>query len=146
MCSSDLVPILEPLASQLESVEHFVIITDDRSFATTLPSAHNYEDLLEGASDEYSPVKLDENSPAGLCYTSATTGRPKGVIYSHRGVVLHSMMEAQADTIGFRERDVVLPVVPMLHISDDRRVWQECTFLRSASHFNNTHTLSRYPT
>ena len=111
----DLAPLLEPLASQFESVEHFVIMTDDRSFTTTLPSAHNYEDLLEGASDEYSPVKLDENSPAGLCYTSATTGRPKGVIYSHRGVVLHSMMEAQADTIGFRERDVVLPVVPMFH-------------------------------
>ena len=111
----DLAPLLEPLASQFESVEHFVIMTDDRSFTTTLPSAPNYEDLLEGASDEYSPVKLDENSPAGLCYTSATTGRPKGVIYSHRGVVLHSMMEAQADTIGFRERDVVLPVVPMFH-------------------------------
>ena len=111
----DLVPILEPLASQLESVEHFVIMTDDRNFSTTLPSSHNYEDLLSGASDNYSPVKLDENAPAGLCYTSATTGRPKGVVYSHRAIVLHSMMEAQVDTIGFRERDVVLPIVPMFH-------------------------------
>ncbi len=111
----DLVPILEPLASQLESVEHFVIMTDDRSFTTTLPSAHNYEDLLSGATDDYSPAKLDENAPAGLCYTSATTGRPKGVVYSHRAIVLHSMMEAQVDTIGFRERDVVLPIVPMFH-------------------------------
>ena len=72
----DLVPILEPLASQFESVEHFIIMTDDRSFTTTLPSAHNYEDLLSGVSDEYSPVRVDENAPAGLCYTSATTGRP----------------------------------------------------------------------
>lgn len=111
----DLVPILEPLVSRLETVEHFVIMTDDRNFITTLPSAHNYEDLLAGISDEYSPVKVDENAPAGLCYTSATTGRPKGVIYSHRGIVLHSMMEAQHDTIGFRERDVVLPIVPMFH-------------------------------
>ena len=111
----DLVPILEPLVPQLESVEHFIIMTDDRSFTTTLPSAHNYEDLLSGVSDEYSPVRVDENSPAGLCYTSATTGRPKGVIYTHRAVVLHSMMEAQVDTIGFRERDVVLPIVPMFH-------------------------------
>lgn len=111
----DLAPILEPLVSRLESVEHFIIMTDDRAFSTSLPSAHNYEDLLSGASDDYSPVKLDENSPAGLCYTSATTGRPKGVVYSHRGVVLHSMMEAQADTVGFRERDVVMAVVPMFH-------------------------------
>ncbi|MCI0811656.1 MAG: AMP-binding protein, partial [Chloroflexi bacterium] len=111
----DLVPILEPLVSQLESVEHFIIMTDDRSFTTTLPSAHNYEDLLSGVSDEYSPVRVDENAPAGLCYTSATTGRPKGVIYTHRGVVLHSMMEAQVDTVGFRERDVVLPIVPLFH-------------------------------
>ncbi|MCH8989988.1 MAG: long-chain fatty acid--CoA ligase [Chloroflexi bacterium] len=111
----DLVPILEPLVPQLESVEHFIIMTDDRNFSTTLPSAHNYEDLLSGVSDNYSPVKLGENSPAGLCYTSATTGRPKGVVYSHRAIVLHSMMEAQVDTIGFRERDVVLPVVPMFH-------------------------------
>ena len=111
----DLVSILEPLAPQLESVEHFIIMTDDRNFTTTLPSAHNYEDLLSGVSDEYSPVKVDETAPAGLCYTSATTGRPKGVIYTHRGIVLHSMMEAQFDTTGLRERDVVLPIVPMFH-------------------------------
>ena len=115
LVDQDLVPVLEPLASRLESVEHFIIMTDDRSFSTSLPSAHNYEDLLSEAADNYSPVKLDENSPAGLCYTSATTGRPKGVIYSHRGVVLHSMMEAQTDTIGFRERDVVMAIVPMFH-------------------------------
>lgn len=115
LVDSDLVPILEPLVPRLESVKHYIIMTDDRSFTTTLPSAHNYEDLLSGASDTYSPAKLDENAPAGLCYTSATTGRPKGVIYSHRGVVLHSMTEAQVDTVGVRERDVVLPIVPMFH-------------------------------
>ena len=111
----DLAQLLEPLAPRLESVEHFIIMTDDRNFSTTFPSAHNYEDLLAGASDTYSPVKQDENEPAGLCYTSATTGRPKGVVYSHRGIVLHSMMEAQADTIGFQERDSVMAIVPMFH-------------------------------
>ena len=111
----DLVPILEPLVSRLRTVQHYIIMTEDRGFSTTLPSAHIYEDLLSGASDTYSPAKLDENAPAGLCYTSATTGRPKGVIYSHRGVVLHSMTEAQVDTMGVRERDVVLPIVPMFH-------------------------------
>lgn len=111
----DLAAILEPLAPRLESVKHFIIMTDDRSFTTSLPSSHNYEDLLSGASDVYSPIKLDENSPAGLCYTSATTGRPKGVVYSHRGLVLHSMMEAQVDIVGFRERDVVMAIVPMFH-------------------------------
>ena len=111
----DLVPILEPLVDRFKSVEHFIIMTDDRSFTTSLPSAHNYEDLLSDASDTYSPVTISENDPAGLCYTSATTGRPKGVIYTHRGLVLHSMMEAQFDSIAMRERDVVLPIVPMFH-------------------------------
>ncbi len=111
----DLVPILEPLASRLESVEHFVILTDDRNFETSLPSVHIYEDLLSHASDEYDSPPLDENDPAGLCYTSATTGRPKGVTYSHRAQILHAMMECIADSTGVRERDVVLPVVPMFH-------------------------------
>ena len=57
----------------------------------------------------------DENAPAGLCYTSATTGRPKGVVYSHRGIYLHSMAVSQADTIGIRERDVIMAMVPMFH-------------------------------
>ena len=111
----DLVPILEPLASRLETVEHFVILTDDRNFETSLPSAHIYEEMLSGASDEYDSPPLDENDPAGLCYTSATTGRPKGVTYTHRAQILHAMMECSADSAGVRERDVVLAMVPMFH-------------------------------
>ena len=111
----DLAPVLEALAPQLESVEHFVVMTDDRDFTTSLPSAHNYEDLLERASGEYLPVDLDETAPAGLCYTSATTGRPKGVTYTHRGIYLHTMTECQADMVGIRERDVVMAMVPMFH-------------------------------
>ena len=111
----DLAPILEAVAHRLESVEHFVVMTGDREFSTTLPSAKNYEDLLAAASAEYRSAELDENAPAGLCYTSATTGRPKGVVYSHRGIFLHSMVETQVDSIAIRERDVIMAVVPMFH-------------------------------
>ena len=111
----DLVPILEPLASRLETVEHFIIMTDDSDFKTSLPSAHIYEELLADASAEFEAPALNENDPAGLCYTSATTGRPKGVVYTHRSQILHAMMECSADAAGVRERDVVMAVVPMFH-------------------------------
>lgn len=111
----DLVPIIEELAPRLESVEHFVILTNDPHFSTTLPSSHLYEDLLSRASDAYTPVESDEFAPMGLCYTSATTGRPKGVLYTHRGVYLHSMAECMADALAISERDVVMAVVPMFH-------------------------------
>ncbi|MDP6548845.1 MAG: long-chain fatty acid--CoA ligase [Dehalococcoidia bacterium] len=111
----DLAPLIEALVPRLESVEHFVVTTDDREVPTSLPSPHIYEELLSRASDQHTPVEVDENAPAGLCYTSATTGRPKGVMYTHRGVFLHTMVECQVDTIGFRERDVVMAVVPMFH-------------------------------
>ena len=111
----DLVPILEPLAPRLENVEHFVIMTGDSGFQTSLPSAHIYEELMEASSDLFESPPLDENDPAGLCYTSATTGRPKGVTYTHRAQILHAMMECSADAAGVRERDVVMAVVPMFH-------------------------------
>ncbi len=111
----DLVPIIEELAPKLESVEHFIILSEASNFSTTLPSAHSYEDLLAAASDEHQPALLDEYSPVGLCYTSATTGLPKGVMYTHRGVFLHSMAECMADTLALTERDVVMAVVPMFH-------------------------------
>ena len=111
----DLAPILEPLAPRLETVEHYIIMTADPEFQTSLPSARIYEELLAAASPEYAPPALDENAPAGLCYTSATTGRPKGVTYTHRSQVLHSLMECSADAVGVRERDVVMAVVPMFH-------------------------------
>ena len=111
----DLVPILEPLAPSLETVEHFVIMTGDSGFQTSLPSAHIYEDLLDGNPETFDRPPLDENDPAGLCYTSATTGRPKGVTYTHRAQILHAMMECSADSAGVRERDVVMAVVPMFH-------------------------------
>ena len=111
----DLVPVIEELAPRLESVEHFIIMTDDAKFSTTLPSVHSYEDLLSRASEQYAPVEVDEYTPSGLCYTSATTGRPKGVMYTHRGVYLHSMAECTVDALGICERDKVMAFVPMFH-------------------------------
>jgi len=111
----DLAPIIQGLAQQLESVEHFIVMADDRESTASLPSAHRYEELLAQASDQFIPVELDENAPAGLCYTSATTGRPKGVMYSHRGLFLHCMAECMADTLAFSEQDVVMAIVPMFH-------------------------------
>ncbi len=111
----DLAPIIEALAPGLESVERFIILTDDRGLTTSLPAALSYEKLLSRASDQFIPVEVDENAPAGLCYTSATTGRPKGVMYSHRGLFLHSMAECMADTLAFSEQDVVMAIVPMFH-------------------------------
>jgi fatty-acyl-CoA synthase len=115
LIDSDLAPLIEALVPRLESVEHFVVMTDDPEVSTSLPSARSYEKLLSRVSDRHTPVEVDENAPVGLCYTSATTGRPKGVMYTHRGVFLHTMAECQVDAIGIRERDVVMAVVPMFH-------------------------------
>ena len=111
----DLCPILEQLADRFETVEHFIILTDDPEPATSLPNAIGYETLLARASDEYVSPELAEDDPAGLCYTSATTGRPKGVTYSHRALYLHSMAECMADTAAFSERDTTMAIVPMFH-------------------------------
>lgn len=110
-------PHLEKMAPMLKTVKHFVVMSDSKEIPeTTLENVHSYEALLEKASDEYDyPEDLDENTPAGLCYTSATTGQPKGVIYSHRGLVLHSYALGLSDAMGLCERDVAMSIVPMFH-------------------------------
>ena len=111
----DLAPIIEGIAPRLESVEHYVILADEVGPDISLPGARSYEELLAGAGEDFTPPELDEYDPAGLCYTSATTGRPKGVVYSHRSLYLHSMAECMADTVAFSERDVTMAIVPMFH-------------------------------
>ncbi|MFQ5340214.1 MAG: long-chain fatty acid--CoA ligase [Anaerolineae bacterium] len=110
-----LLPALERVKDQLGGVENFVVMSDTGSFETALAPALNYETLIEGAPASYDFPVLDENDAAGMCYTSGTTGNPKGVVYSHRAIVLHSLGESLADTFGIMERDVVLPIVPMFH-------------------------------
>ncbi|MCL6447784.1 MAG: long-chain fatty acid--CoA ligase [Armatimonadetes bacterium] len=113
----DLLPLLERIAPDLKTVRHFVVMADEGEQLpeTRLSPVHSYEELLSRAPEEYDFPDLDEWSPAAMCYTTATTGNPKGVVYTHRGLFLHSLACAAADMMGIREEDVVMPVVPMFH-------------------------------
>ena len=109
-------PILEKLADKLKPIEKYIVLTDAAHMpATALKNAVPYEDWIAAADGDYAWKAFDENTAAGMCYTSGTTGSPKGVLYSHRSNVLHSMMAAQPDAMGLASRDVILPVVPMFH-------------------------------
>src|SRR5688572_1903017 len=110
------VPLLEKLADKLPRVERYVVLTDEAHMpATTLKNAVAYETWLAEVDGDFAWKLFDENTAAGMCYTSGTTGNPKGVVYSHRSNVLHSMMSAIPDAIGTSSQDVVMPVVPMFH-------------------------------
>ncbi len=113
----DLIPLLEEIKGKINTVKHFVVMSNEEELPdTSLGRVHSYEKLLAGAADSFDfPDDLDEYSPAAMCYTTATTGDPKGVVYTHRGLYLHSMCVGLADTLGLSERDIVLPVVPMFH-------------------------------
>ncbi|UJL29348.1 long-chain fatty acid--CoA ligase [Mycobacterium sp. TJFP1] len=112
-----LLPVLWPLADQLPEVRYFVVI-DDGTDHEIPDSARilSYSGLLaDSAPFDGAFVVDDENTAAAMCYTSGTTGNPKGVVYSHRSTVLHSLAALAADVLGLSERDVVMPVVPMFH-------------------------------
>lgn len=110
-----LVPAMEKLAPLFKSVTHYVVMSESLP-ETTLPNAIAYEDLIRGEREAYDFPPLDETDAAGMCYTSGTTGNPKGVVYSHRSIVLHSMGLAMTSSFGIAESDVVMPVVPMFHV------------------------------
>jgi fatty-acyl-CoA synthase len=109
-----LVPVFEKFRENI-GVEHAVVVTEGGEVPEGMIS---YEDLLDDADEgDFEYPEFDEKQASAMCYTSGTTGRPKGVLYSHRSIVLHSMMAAMGNTFALSERDCVLPVVPMFHVN-----------------------------
>jgi fatty-acyl-CoA synthase len=113
-----LIPLLQPLLGKIPSVQQIVLMTDAPSASHSengLGDVLDYESLLAAESESYPWPKLSERMAAAMCYTSGTTGNPKGVVYSHRSQYLHTMGVLQADSLGITEKDTVLPIVPMFH-------------------------------
>ncbi|QQD22934.1 long-chain-fatty-acid--CoA ligase [Oceanospirillaceae bacterium ASx5O] len=112
------VPLLEKIQDQITGVEGFVVLCDeDKMPATSLPNAHCYETLINAESDVFSWPEFDERAAASMCYTSGTTGNPKGVLYSHRSTVLHAMASIGEEALGLASTSCFLPVVPMFHVN-----------------------------
>jgi fatty-acyl-CoA synthase len=109
-------PIIEKIGPLVKSLRKVIVLTDKAHMPqTTLPNVAAYEEWLENADGDYAWLELDENAAAGMCYTSGTTGNPKGVVYSHRSNVLHAMIACMPDAMGISARDAILPIVPMFH-------------------------------
>ena len=113
-----IVPVLEKIRDDLPCVEAYIILTDDGNMPDTgLKNAQSYESFIGSQPDRIDWPELDEKTACCLCYTSGTTGNPKGVLYHHRSMVLHTLIGISPDCFGLSVRDVVMPVVPMFHVN-----------------------------
>jgi acyl-CoA synthetase (AMP-forming)/AMP-acid ligase II len=116
-------PVIEAIASRVKTVKHFVAMTDRARMPafskgeTKVANLLCFEDLIDAQDDRFEWPSFDENLASSLCYTSGTTGNPKGVLYSHRSTLLHTFAIALPDALNCSARDVILPVVPMFHVN-----------------------------
>lgn len=112
------VPLAEKMAEAWPTVRHYIIMTDRAHMPqTSLPGALCYEDLLAAETPDFAWPEFDENTASSLCYTSGTTGNPKGALYTHRSSLLHSFAICSANTVGISLRDSLCPIVPMFHVN-----------------------------
>jgi fatty-acyl-CoA synthase len=112
-------PLIEAVASRVKTVKAFVLMSDRAHMpaASKVPNLLCYEDLIDAHSDQFTWPSFDENTASSLCYTSGTTGNPKGALYSHRSTMLHTYAAALPDSLNCSARDTILPVVPMFHVN-----------------------------
>ena len=111
-------PLIKAVKPLLKTVEQYICLdAEDSSIREAIPEVQFYDDLLAQQSAEFDWPELDENTASSLCYTSGTTGNPKGVLYSHRSTVLHSYAIIMPDSLNVAARDIMLPVVPMFHVN-----------------------------
>ncbi|WP_051083806.1 long-chain fatty acid--CoA ligase [Dasania marina] len=112
-----LFPLIEKLRDKMPTVERIIVMTDEAHMPQTELEVECYETLLAGRPTDFSFPEFDENTASSLCYTSGTTGDPKGVLYSHRSTVLHSMACTSSASFGLNSRHTMMPVVPMFHVN-----------------------------
>jgi fatty-acyl-CoA synthase len=117
LVDADLLPKLEALKDRMPTVKTFVVATEPglEGWETSLPNAIDYEDFIAGKPTDYAWPEIDENAPLGLCYTSGTTGKPKGVMYTHRSNYLHTITIAMTDVMNLSAVDTLCGIVPMFH-------------------------------
>ena len=114
----DFMPLIEQVAKECPNVKGWVVMTTPEHMPeTSLDNVHCYEELMAGQPETFDWPELDERDACALCYTSGTTGNPKGVMYSHRSTVLHTYATLMPDALGMSAGDVVLPIVPMFHVN-----------------------------
>jgi fatty-acyl-CoA synthase len=114
----DFVPLVEGIADQCPGVKGWIVLTNEEYMPTTdLPNVSCYETLVAAGAEQFEWPQLDENTACALCYTSGTTGNPKGVMYSHRSTMLHAYATLMPDAMGLSRKDVVMPIVPMFHVN-----------------------------
>ncbi len=115
---ANLVPLIEAVAGELTALKGVVVMTDKAHMPDAkIDNLICYEELIDSHSDVFVWPEFDENTASSLCYTSGTTGNPKGALYSHRSTIIHAYASALPDVLNLAEREVVLPVVPMFHVN-----------------------------